>query len=897
MPILSYSDYENLKKIRSIPISQKTIVPYSRVNMQEVARINLERGRQVIALKSPFISKDHRDDLDNLTRIVKQFQSDNPDVVIFDHKGCLKAELFGRNSEEIKAFYKLDKRKKAKTPVYSWTNHQSDLREWERGYEFKAKRKDDDLELSIFSGNPNYGVGALCGIISNSFTVDLDGPEALRNLRNYFGDKFESLFPVTEWTQTLNQGFHFDFSINEDIPAFKPKEIPHVEILSTGNQVVLAGTILPQIGKDCREDLSCRYQILGNNPMVDAPKELIVALRELYDANKGALTYEVQGNGISFDEKDIDSLGNRIRRGRAYIKTFKSISGKGGEKALFDAAQHLAGGFLLPEEHILALLREWNQTNTGSDKRDGIEPWDDDELKSKASRAARWAKKNPKVKKHAVKNSKTKIDPTNTLFDSLEMAESTTGGTTKRIILPSDDNRRLSESFRSEYKDKGLLFDNGSYYLYQGNIYRPQTHSMIFDLMDDHLDNVVVQTKEGVRKPRIVYEGIKQVLSYQFEKLTAAAEREFSDEDDHGVFIRSLGKGISFKNGFVKYDSGDLKLVPHSPNHFALYHVNADFDPDLKCPMFDSFLWDLFEDKEVIESVEEAIGVTINGKAPKYKKAFFVEGASNSGKSQLGFIIQKLLPKYLQTVVPLEKTDDEKYRMKLQNKLLNLLFETSETEITDSKTFKSSVAGDTITGRTLYKMPIEFRPIAAWWMFPNVMPKIHDTTDAVMNRMMIYKCQNVFAEFPEGDQKKQIKDIADIITKAELPAIIIKAMRAFMRIEARGGFKVLQSVKESVDEHRAGVNNVNGFFRDCIEAHSGSSVGLYAAFEEYETYCVWNKIQEKYRKDRTKFGQMFAVEYKRLIGQNVKGERSGNEKIYHDIRIKPNPQFRALRGC
>jgi len=74
---------------------------------------------------------------------------------------------------------------------------------------------------------------------------------------------------------------------------------------------------------------------------------------------------------------------NRIRyRARKYIDRIASVSGQGGDLALFRAACALIQRFGLSEDVALAELRQWNQTNAEP-------PWDDDRLCYKITEALR----------------------------------------------------------------------------------------------------------------------------------------------------------------------------------------------------------------------------------------------------------------------------------------------------------------------------------------------------------------------------------------------------------------------------------------------------------------------------------------------------------------------------
>lgn len=97
------------------------------------------------------------------------------------------------------------------------------------------------------------------------------------------------------------------------------------------------------------------------------------------------------------------------------------------------------------------------------------------------------------------------------------------------------------------------------------------------------------------------------------------------------------------KNGI--FILGEKKLYPHSPDRLTFTYIKAKYDPQVKCPVFDRFLWQVTHgNPQLLERFWMAIGYLFI--YPARGKFFILMGyARDSGKSVLGNFIQRLYPK------------------------------------------------------------------------------------------------------------------------------------------------------------------------------------------------------------------------------------------------------------
>ena len=111
---------------------------------------------------------------------------------------------------------------------------------------------------------------------------------------------------------------------------------------------------------------------------------------------------------------------------------------------------------------------------------------------------------------------------------------------------------------------------------------------------------------------------------------------ECSESGDGSIYA-PLENGI--------FELVEWKLHPHSPDQITFTYINAKYDPDAKCPIFEGYLHQVTGgDPKLMERFWMVIGYLLIYPA-RGKFFIFMKGVGNSGKSVLGRFIQDLYPK------------------------------------------------------------------------------------------------------------------------------------------------------------------------------------------------------------------------------------------------------------
>ena len=158
---------------------------------------------------------------------------------------------------------------------------------------------------------------------------------------------------------------------------------------------------------------------------------------------------------------------------------------------------------------------------------------------------------------------------------------------------------------------------------------------------------------------------------------------------------------INFRNGILRLDT--MTLIPHSPQIMSTIQIPCNWNPQCcingRSPVFDSFL-DTFTESDRVKKdfLMQYIGVCIsNIKGYRMKKALFMVGPGDTGKTQLKSLTEMLLGE--ENTSPADLPDLEKRfgASALYGKRLVGSSDMSFATVSEIKLFKQITGGDEIS--------------------------------------------------------------------------------------------------------------------------------------------------------------------------------------------------------
>lgn len=264
---------------------------------------------------------------------------------------------------------------------------------------------------------------------------------------------------------------------------------------------------------------------------------------------------------------------------------------------------------------------------------------------------------------------------------------------------------------------------------------------------------------------------------------------------------------IPCRNGVVNIDTCDIR--PHRPEDYLESVIEHDYDAGQHPHRWISTLERWFRgDQDAsakIDALQEFFGYCLLPHA-RFKKALFLYGESDTGKSQVPLILKALVGMENVCTLNTDQMADERKRAQIVGKMVNLMTELPMDAMISDGGFKQLVStGDPISIDPKYVEPFTYVPFCKHVICTNNLPEIRDQTKATYNRLLLVKFNNVIPRHEQDDQ------LIDKLT-AEIQGILAWAVEGAARlVQNRGKFTAIEESDAAVVEYRQSQNPVFEF--------------------------------------------------------------------------------------
>jgi len=285
-------------------------------------------------------------------------------------------------------------------------------------------------------------------------------------------------------------------------------------------------------------------------------------------------------------------------------------------------------------------------------------------------------------------------------------------------------------------------------------------------------------------------------------------------------------------NGVIDLRTGRLR--DGLPEDKITLHSNVVFDPEARCPRWEKFLNEIFEDdQKLISFVKRAIGYCLTGDTSE-QVLFLLFGTGANGKSVLLDVLRVLMGDYYYNL-PFS-TFDLQARSGIPNDVaaiagrrLVTANETGEATRLNEARIKSLTGCDTITARLLYKEPFTFKPVAKFMLAFNHKPSVADDSHGFWRRIRLILFKRLF------DEQTADKHLPEKLL-AELPGILNWAIEGCLEWQQQG-LGVPEIVKKESEAYRHEMDTFSEFLDDCCVRDPIATVSPSALRMEYEEWC------------------------------------------------------------
>ena len=298
---------------------------------------------------------------------------------------------------------------------------------------------------------------------------------------------------------------------------------------------------------------------------------------------------------------------------------------------------------------------------------------------------------------------------------------------------------------------------------------------------------------------------------------------------------------IPFANGV--FDLATEKLRPHRPEDYLEAVLPHDWAGEIhECPEWESALhtyWGADPDfDQKCAALQEFMGYCLMPHA-RYKKALILQGNSDTGKSLVADVIERMVGQSNCCCVSVEDMDDSTERTQLIGKMVNKITEISSRAVIADGGFKTLISTEESIGmRPLYRNPFNYTPIAKHVFACNELPVVSDRSEGTFNRMLILRFNRVLTK------DEQDRALMDRLTN-EIVAITHWALAGARRLLAnRGMFTEVPDCAEALKEYRASQNEIVDFISEKCAADIDGEIPF---SEFFERFCNWSRSNKHTR--------------------------------------------------
>ena len=357
-------------------------------------------------------------------------------------------------------------------------------------------------------------------------------------------------------------------------------------------------------------------------------------------------------------------------------------------------------------------------------------------------------------------------------------------------------------------------------YVYDGGVYKLYAE----DMFKGVIKGFVEEYDPELVKMRVITEAYQQIIT----------DLQYIGQEE----LDACETLINFSNCLLRVDARGMTTVPHTPSIYSTIQIPCRWTgKPSPTPVFDRYLHTLTNgDKAVQQLLLEFIGACIsNVKGWRMKKALFLVGAGDTGKSQLKSLVERLLGKENFIGIDLKEIEARFGTGVIYGTRLAGSSDMSFLTVDELKTFKKITGGDSLFAEFKGQQGFEYTYNGLLWFCMNRLPKFGgDDGQWVYNRIMVVDCPNVIP------LEKQDKELLDKMY-AEREGIVFKAITALRTVIAKGyRFSEPASVTAARQKYKDTNSTVVSFFEECMcPWPQGKIVRHCTTGRIYKVYQAW----------------------------------------------------------
>jgi putative DNA primase/helicase len=674
-----------------------------------------------------------------------------------------------------------------------------------------ARSKNPKQIKKYFQANASANYGVAMGAASNTFAVDLDGMEGVRNFRR-LEEKYGRCQPTL--TVRTPHGLHLYFRPpKRRVPNSTSRIAKGVDIKGDGGYVVGPGsTTADGVYRFAR----------GRGPndvkIAEAPAWLLKMLAPRpTPADESTKPVEIPEGHRERALKYADAA--RQRELERLAKAPKHQRNNTLNLCAFKLGQFLPHGLL--DRNSAANELAQVASRIGLDTHE-IRPTIESGLNAGARHPRRLAFLKEPAQRVVVPPSPKKPD---------DIAE--------RLAKLGETDTDNAQRFATRFGRKVIFTLGRGWLVFDGIRYKPDAQLQAVELAK--------QTARGIRaelqfmgsdharaaRARFARESLsKGSLERMLDLAKSLLVVEDSKLDSDPMLFNTLSGTIDLRTGELdKHDPRDLltKLAP------------VNYDPKAKCANFKRFLRHIHrDDAEYTRYMQKAAGYTLTGDISE-QVLFFAHGPGNTGKSTFINTLRDMMGDYgahTPTETLLAKQNDNAIPAdlaRLAGARMVSAIEANFNRRLDEARIKGMTGGEPITARFMRHNFFQYAPNFKLWLGANDLPRVRSTDTAFWRRVRVLPFVH---EVPPSERDREFPKKL----KAEWPGILAWAVRGCLKWQAEG-LAEPASVRRATAQWQKQVDHIKIFADEMLTFAPGESTQAKPMYEAYKRWCRQNGEQ------------------------------------------------------
>ena len=267
-------------------------------------------------------------------------------------------------------------------------------------------------------------------------------------------------------------------------------------------------------------------------------------------------------------------------------------------------------------------------------------------------------------------------------------------------------------------------------------------------------------------------------------------------------------------------------------------------------------------DKELRALMEEMVGYCLL-RRNELGKCFILTGKGSNGKSTFLNLIKGLIGHDNLSSISLEELQVRFKTAELYGKLANIGDDISGNYIDDNAIFKKLVTGETVNVERKGKDPFDFDNYSKLIFSANNIPRINDTSDGLMRRIVIVPFN---AKFSVKDKDFDPFIMDKLLSVEALEYLLNLAIEGLCRVLKNRKFTTVDVVERELQEYERVNNPVVAF----VEEFKIENEPIKDIYLKYSIWCQENKLKAL---SNIQFGKELANKGFKTKQVRINGER------------------------